>query len=131
MKRVIIKAPENTTLTALTVEQQTAIRSIFSQWVMPMPGTKANTGYTLIDAVVGDNFDPARISALGLPFTVMGMWQWGGASSPVELQALDATFINYLPATHTYNPITNAVLTTSPPVLHEPHRWAGWPEINL
>lgn len=132
MKRLIIKAPQDITLEALTVEQQTAIRSVFSQWTMPMPGTKPNTGYILIDAVVGDNFNPDDIAALGLPFTVFGLWQWPGSGPLTTIQALDPAFISYLPVTtHTYDPDTHAILTTTPPVLHEPHRWAGWPEINL
>lgn len=131
MKRVIIKAPENITLESLTEEQQLAISAVFAQWAMPMPGTQSSDGYILIDAVVGDNFDPTNIAALGLPFTVMGVWQWDGNNGLVELQALDVTFIDYLMDTHTYDSDTFAILTTTPPALHEPHRWSGWPEINL
>lgn len=131
MKRVIIKVPENTTLEALTQEQQAAIHSVFAQWAMPMPGTKIASESILIDTVVSDNFNPDAISTLGLPFTVMGMWQWSGSGALTEMQALDSSFINYLPDTHTYDLETFEILTTTPPVLHEPHKWAGWPEIQL
>lgn len=131
MKRIIIKAPEGITLEALSPEQQSAIQSVFTQFVLPMPRTKASAGSILIDAVVGDNFDPDSIAALDLPFTVFGLWQWDGSTALVELQALDVTFIAYLLDTHTYNPETFEILTTTPPILHEPHRWSGWPEILL
>jgi hypothetical protein len=131
MKRIIIKAPENITMGSLTVEQQTAIRAVFAQFVLPMPGTKSNNSYILIDAVVKDNFDPEHIAALGLPFEIFGLWQWDGINALSELHALDSTFINYLPDTHTYDTETFNILTTTAPVLHEPHRWSGWPAINL
>ena len=127
MKRIIIKTPATTTLESLTPEQQAAIRSVFTQFVLPMPGTKTNSGHILIDAVVGDNFNPDNI----LPFTIMGMWQWDGGDTLTELQPLDVSFIDFLPDTHTYAPDTFAILTTTPPVLHEPHRWGGWPEVVL
>lgn len=130
MKRIIIKTPATTTLEALTPEQQAAIQGVFSQWVMPMPGSQPAAGDILLDAVVADSFDPANIPLLGLPFTIMGAWQWDGASDLVELQPVDVSFITYLPDTHTYSE-QGEVLTTKAPVLHEPHRWSGWPEINL
>lgn len=130
MKRIILKVPETTALDSLSAEQQSAIHSVFAQWVMPMPGTKVNSGYVLLDAVVSDSFNPDNIITLDLPFIIMGMWQWDGRGL-TELQPLDASFIDYLPDTHTYDPETFEILTTTPPILHEPHRWAGWPEINL
>lgn len=126
MIRLIIAAPEALAIGELTEEQQIAIKSVFAQFAMPMPGTKTLSGYKLIDAVVADNFNPDSIAALGLPFTLLGQWQWDGRDSFSETQTLDSSFINYLPDTYTYDE-TGAILTTTAPELHEPHTWAGWP----
>lgn len=131
MKRVIIKTTEGMTLEGLTEVQQDAIRSVFAQWVIPMPGTKVYNSHILIDAVVQDNFDPSVIVPLNLPFEVIGLWQWDGVNDLVELQALDTSFINYLPDICTYNPDTMEVVTTTSPVLHECHRWSGWPGVTI
>lgn len=152
MKRLILTSPTGLTLDQLTAEQQAAISSVFAQYILPMPGTisygansftltspdpaateqvplpdviETFTGLSILDAVTSDNFTVESITTLGLPFTVMGMWQWSGlASEPlVELQALDPSFINYLPDT------TDADGVVTPPVLHVPNNWAGWPEV--
>lgn len=145
MKRLILTSPTGLSLDQLTPEQQSAIQSVFAQYILPMPGTisygtdiytitkpdpesteetplpdiiEVFTGLSILDAVTGDNFNPESIIALKLPFTVMGMWQWeGNADSPlVELQALDSSFINYLPLDS---------------ILHIPNNWVGWPEVIL
>jgi len=154
MKRLILTSPTGLTVDQLTPEQQAGISSVFAQYIMPMPGTisygtetytittpdpestteaplpdiiTVYTGLSILDATTTDNFTVEAITALGLPFTVMGMWQWeGNSDSPlVELQALDPSFINYLPDT------TDAEGNPVPPVLHIPNNWAGWPEVIL
>ena len=145
MKRLILTSPTGLTFDQLTPEQQAGISSVFAQYILPMPGTisygtetytittpdtdviETFTGLSILDATTTDNFTVESITTLGLPFTVMGMWEWSGnADSPlVELQALDPSFINYLPDTtgEDGNPV--------PPVLHIPNNWAGWPEVIL
>ena len=150
MKRLILTSP-----TGLTFDQLTpGISSVFAQYIMPMPGTinygtetyttttpdpesttetplpdiiEVYTGLSILDATTTDNFTVETITALGLPFTVMGMWEWPGNADDVlvELQALDPSFINYLPDTtdEDGNPV--------PPVLHIPNNWAGWPDVVL
>ena len=145
MKRLILTSPTGLTLDQLTPEQQAGISSVFAQYIMPMPGTisygansftltspdpdviETFTGLSILDAVTSDNFTVESITTLGLPFTVMGMWQWeGNADSPlVELQALDPSFINYLPDT------TDEDGVVTPPVLHIPNNWAGWAEVTI
>lgn len=151
MKRLILTSPTGLTLDQLTPEQQAGISSVFAQYILPMPGTisygtetytittpdpesttaaplpdiiEVYIGLSILDATTTDNFTVESITTLGLPFTVMGMWQGSGdADSPlVELQALDPSFINYLPDT------TDAEGNPVPPVLHIPNNWAGWPE---
>jgi len=154
MKRLILTSPTGLTVDQLTPEQQAGISSVFAQYIMPMPGTisygtetytittpdpestteaplpdiiTVYTGLSILDATTPDNFTVEAITALGLPFTVMGMWQWEGNANDalIELQALDPSFINYLPDTtdEDGNPV--------PPVLHIPNNWAGWPEVIL
>lgn len=122
MKRIIVKAPVGISLTALATDQQAAIRAAFVQFALPMPATRPSAGYFLIDALVADSFEVAAISRLGLPFDIVGLWQWDGRGQVVVLQVLDPDFIDYLPGTVDYGGQSHA------PVLHEPHRWAGWPE---
>jgi hypothetical protein len=131
MKRVIISTPEQITLEALTQEQQAAIHSVFTQYVQPMPGTTAANGNILIDAVTGDNFDPTVIPGLGLPFTVIGLWQWDGLNPnlTVEVALNEITLLSHLPSVKTYDFETGVALTETPAVLHEPHRFGGWPSI--
>ena len=154
MKRLILTNPTGLTFDQLTPEQQAGISSVFAQYILPMPGTisygteiyttttpdpestaevplpdiiEVYTGLSILDATTTDNFTVESITALGLPFTVMGMWEWSGSANDalVELQALDPSFINYLPDTtdEDGNPV--------PPVLHIPNNWAGWPEVTL
>ena len=154
MKRLILTSPTGLTLDQLTPEQQAGISSVFAQYIMPMPCTisygtetyttttpdpesttdaplpdiiEVYTGLSILDATTTDNFTVEAITALGLPFAVMGMWEWSGSANDalVELQALDPSFINYLPDTtdEDGNPV--------PPVLHIPNNWAGWPEVIL
>ena len=154
MKRLILTSPTGLTFDQLTAEQQAGISSVFAQYIMPMPGTisygtetyttttpdpvstteaplpdiiEVYTGLSILDATTTDNFTVEAITALGLPFTVMGMWEWSGNANDAlfELQALDPSFINYLPDTtdEDGNPV--------PPVLHIPNNWAGWPEVIL
>jgi hypothetical protein len=133
MKRVIISAPEAITFESLTTEQQEAIRSVFTQYVQPMPGTIPADGKILIDAVTGDNFNPANIQVLGLPFDIIGLWQWDGISEDtVEVQPLDdAILLAHLPSVKIFDFETGTVLSETPAVLHEPHRFSGWPPVNL
>jgi hypothetical protein len=154
MKRLILTSPTGLTFDQLTAEQQAGISSVFAQYIMPMPGTisygtetyttttpdpesttevplpdiiEVYTGLSILDATTTDNFTVEAITALGLPFTVMGIWEWSGNANDalIELQALDPSFINYLPDTtdEDGNPV--------PPVLHIPNNWAGWPEVTL
>jgi len=154
MKRLILTSPTGLTFDQLTPEQQAGISSVFAQYIMPMPGTisygtetyttttpdpestdeaplpdiiEVYTGLSILDATTTDNFTVESITALGLPFTVMGMWLWEGNANDtlIELQALAPSFINYLPDTtdEDGNPV--------PPVLHIPNNWAGWPEVIL
>lgn len=144
MKRLILTSPTGLTFDQLTPEQQAGISSVFAQYIMPMPGTISYgtetyttttpdpestmyTGLSILDATTTDNFTVEAITALGLPFTVMGIWEWSGNANDalIELQPLDPSFINYLPDTtdEDGNPV--------PPVLHIPNNWAGWPEVTL
>ena len=154
MKRLILTSPTGLTFDQLTPEQQAGISSVFAQYIMPMPGTisygtetytittpdpesttevplpdiiEVYTGLSILDATTTDNFTVEAITALGLPFTVMGIWEWSGSANDalIELQALDPSFINYLPDTtdEDGNPV--------PPVKHIPNNWAGWPEVIL
>ena len=158
MKRLILTAPTGLTLDQLTPEQQEAIQSVFAQYTLPMPGTKSFgdstytitrpdpqstfeaplpdvievfTSLSILDAITADNFNPDVLIPLGLPFGILGMWQWDGSSDVlVELQPLLGEFINYLPDAHTYDDEGNVVSTTAP-TLHIPHGWCGWPMVQL
>lgn len=131
MKRVILSIPEGTTLESLTVEQQVAIRSVFGQFSLPMPGTIPFNLRVLCDAVTADNFDPSVMPGLGIDWPVVGLWQWDGANAPVELQALDSgTLLAHLPDVVTYNE-AGEIVSTLPPTLHVPHIWAGWPAVEV
>jgi len=136
MKRLILTSPTGLTFDQLTPEQQAGISSVFAQYILPMPGTisygtetytitipdtdvlETFTGLSILDAVTSDNFTVESITTLGLPFTVMGMWQWLGNANEgfIRSSALDPSFINYLPEDS---------------VLHIPNNWAGWPEVIL
>jgi hypothetical protein len=154
MKRLILTSPTGLTFDQLTPEQQAGISSVFAQYIMPMPGTisygtetytittpdpestteaplpdiiEVYTGLSILDATTTDNFTVESITTLGLPFTLMGMWEWEGYADAgfIRSSALDPSFINYLPDTtdEDGNPV--------PPVLHIPNNWAGWPEVIL
>ena len=152
MKRLILTSPTGLTFDQLTPEQQAGVSSMFAQYIVPMPGTlsygtetytittpdpestteaplpdiiEVYTGLSILDATTSVTVEV--IEALGLPFTVMGMWEWSGNADDalIELQELNPSFINYLPDTtdEDGNPV--------PPVLHIPNNWAGWAEVTL
>lgn len=98
MKRIIFKVPEALEFTALTADQQAAIARVLGQYSMPMAGTVATGGFKLVDAIADDTFNPANIVTLGLPFTIMGMWQW-------DLKPATTT--------STIDPVTQAITTTT------------------
>lgn len=132
MKRIILTCPSGLTFDQLTQEQQDAVNSVFAQYVMPIPGTKEFNGKILIDAVTGDNFDPATIQPLGLPFEVIANYQWDGVSTTYNeiITALDSNlFLSYLEDIKEYDSEGNLVSSTAPTVAFEPHRFGGWPAI--
>lgn len=127
MKRAILRIPEGVRYEILDPDQQAAIDSVFARFVLPMPGTRPAEGYELVDGLTGDNFDPAVMPGLGMPWAVLGMWQWPGQGPLVTLQPLDAeALLAHLPPTHDYDDGGN-IIATYPPVLHMPHAWGGWP----
>lgn len=129
MKRLIMKAPEGLSFEALTEEQQVAITKVFAQYTMPMPSTRAYKGKIIIDAVVADNFDPAAIGQLNLPFELIAMWTWDTVGDLVEVIALTNDFINYLADDTSLNDSGNVVLSR-PTALSIPASWQGWPIIG-
>ena len=132
MIRVILKAPASIQIGSLTTDQQQAINDVFARYVMPMPGTKESAGYKLIDAIVNDSFNPENIAILGLPFEILGQWLWDGESSSLyEAHTISDSFIDFLPDNITYDLETGEQSSSIAPSMHEPHKWAGWPEITF
>ena len=113
--RILMLVPEGLTLDALSSEQQAAIASVLGQYVLPMIGTIPNAGRVVLDGVAADNFDASTIPLLGLPFEVIGQWKEDGT---VIVPFDDEKFLAHLPDPE-----------EGDKVLHEPHRWAGWPEL--
>lgn len=111
MKRVILSALASLDWDDLTEGQQAAITGVFGEYVMPMPGTVEHVGQKIIDAITLDSFDPANIQILGLPFIVLGLWQFDGTVL-TEMEALNEVFYNYVAS-------NNRLI---------PHSWAGWPQ---
>lgn len=126
MKRIIVRKPVAFTPESLSPEQQDGIARVFTQWLI-MPGTIAHDGYDLIDGVVGDNFEVSALDDLGLPFEIVGLWQWDGVGDLVTLVPLNGEImLQHLPDTHDYDDEGN-VIATYPPTLHLPANWSGWP----
>lgn len=112
--RVILRVPTALEVSSLSAEQQQAIQSVFGQFVMPMPGTVNTGSWKLADAVTLDTFEPERMALYGMNWPIVGMWNDLGES----LLPFDtAAFMQHLPEPD----------DGSEKVLHEPHRWAGWP----
>lgn len=115
--RVLFLIPEGLTFDMLTPEQQAAIRSVLGQFVLPMPSTIPFGGKVVCDGLAAENFDPSTLGPLGLPFEIIGLWEFDGENA-IEVVPLNETaFMAHLPLDE------NGV----PQPLHEPHRWSGWP----
>jgi hypothetical protein len=125
MKRLIVSAPADFTTDDLTSEQLAGLNAVRSQYVQPMPGTVEYNGRILIDTTMTDNFDPAAVGELGLPFEPLGLWYWDGTTSMVTQIPLDPAYIHYLAPTQDEegNPL--------PPAPGLPHNWAGWPSVGV
>lgn len=130
MKRLIVSAPSNITFDDLTTEQKLGLEAVMANYVQPMPGTKSHDNKIIIDCVMQDNFDPVAITDLGLPFEIMGYWDWNGSDNVETIIPLSPDFIQYLPNRITYDEQGNE-LESFPPVLHIPHTWAGWKAITV
>ncbi len=116
--RVLFLIPEGLTFDMLTPEQQAAIQSVFGQFVLPMPDTIPANNKVVCDGLAADNFDPSTLGPLGLPFEIIGLWEWDGADYINEVVPIDAVaFMAHLPLDE----------NGDPQPLHEPHRWSGWP----
>lgn len=115
--RVLLLIPEGTTFDSLTIEQQEAIAGVLGQYRLPMPGTVPALGKVVCDCLAASNFDPATMPGLGLgDWEIIGMWKDDGT---VVIPLDEVKFIARLPLTE----------LMTPPPLHEPHRWAGWPQL--
>jgi hypothetical protein len=112
--RVLLLIPEGLSFDLLSQEQQSAIQGVFGQYVLPMPGTIPHDGLVLCDAVVDESFNPADMGDLGLDWPLVGIFDEAGS---VVMPLDEAAFMARLPAPD-----------TGDKVLHEPHRWAGWPK---
>lgn len=132
MKRAILRLPEGENLDTLLPEQIAALQSVNAQFVLPMPGTVPADGFHLVDGVAGDNFDPAVMPSLGMPWEVVGLWQWDGQAREVlALTPLNGeTLLRHLPPTYEYDEDGN-VTRELPPALHLPHAIAGWPQVPI
>lgn len=129
MKRAIYSIPAGTTVESLTPEQQAAIAGVFAQFVNPQPGTSVFEDRQIVDGVVGDNFDPTVLEALGMEdWTLMGLWQWDGTGALVTIQPLDLDdYMQYVPDVVQYDDDGN-VAGASPAERRIQHSWAGWPK---
>ncbi len=129
-KRVLLLIPEALEFSLLSEEQQAAINSVFGQFVMPMPGTEIIGGFKICDALTTDSFNPDNMALYGLDWTIIGMWGWDGKGQIQELIAFDdVDFLSRLSPIREYDENGN-VTSQSPALLHEPHRWSGWPGIE-
>lgn len=131
MKRVIFIAPKNTKYTYFTSEQQQAIRSVFGQYVIPVPNTRAVDNKILIDATTTDNFNPDNMRALGFDWELVGMWQMDNTGVQIEIIAPNITAISerQIPIPDTYDEY-GGVTSTRLAKLSEFHNWAGWEKIG-
>lgn len=126
MKRLILAIPEGLTFDQLAPEQQYAVNSVFGQFVLPMPGTRPANGKQIVDAVAADNFDPAAIGELGLPFEILAYWQWDGSTLDTILPLDEAAWLPFLPDVPVLDE-QGEQTGVMPPMFHIPHGWAGWP----
>ncbi len=116
--RVLFLIPEGLTFDMLTDEKKAAIQSVLGQFVLPMPSTIPFGGKVVCDGLAAENFDPSTLGPLGLPFDIIGLWEWDGAEYINEVVPINAAeFIARLPLDE----------NGDPQPLHEPHRWSGWP----
>lgn len=96
----------------LQPEQQAAINSVFGQYVLPMPGTLPADGLVICDALTASNFKPEVMGEYGIGWPIIGMWNYEGNT----VVSLDKDELQKrLPEGG---------------LLHEPHRWSGWPKIK-
>lgn len=131
MKRTICAITAGVRWNDLTLEQQEAISRVYTQYVLPMPGTQVHAGLELVDGLVDDAFDPGVIADLGLPLTVLAIYHWDGHAAEltpiVPLTAAD--LLPYLPDVPVYDGEGNQTGTV-PATPHVPMNWAGWPQIQ-
>ncbi len=121
MKRLWLLIPETLDFAELPQAQQAAINSVFGQYVKPMPGTTALSGLVLCDALVADDFDEPTMRSLGIDWPIVGQWmQDGTVLTEPDTAALLARLVPML--------VDDVPV---PATLHEPHRFAGWPEVVL
>lgn len=107
MIRLIISVPNT---------QIENISTIFSQYLLPMPGTIEYNENFVLDAIVNNDFS-IQEKLQNIPQAViLGQWSWNGVSDELNtIIGLDSSFINYLPQDS---------------ILQIPNNWAGWPVLG-
>jgi len=123
--RILLLIPEGLTFDMLTQEQQTAINSVFGEYTLPMVGTIAANGKVICDALALNTFNPVAMVEVGLPFEIIGMWDFQGTALTTFNEA---EFMARLPETPIMDE-SGFQIGSAPAVLHEPCSWGGWPRV--
>jgi len=114
MIRLILSLPENIAQTTQEDQPVSAIQTIFSNYILPMPNTIAYNNTIILDAIVQDDFNTNALDTLNIAYTILAKYKWNGISTEMTtIIPLSQDFINYLPQDSTLN---------------IPNNWAGWPE---
>ena len=129
MKRILLLIPEALDFEMLAPEQQQAISNIFGSFQMPMPQTKPYNGFKLCDATTADNFDHTVMADYGMPWEILGMWQWDGKSDSLKVivPLNEEKYISYLMPEWVEH--EDGTCTQLPPRLREVANRCGWPSI--
>ena len=129
MKRVMFLSPKGLMHGGLTASDKSAISQIFDTMVINVPETDVFGGKVLIDSIVPDEFSEKELKDAGFNFTIIGIWQWDGINDIKELMPFDSgKLFERLKPKNNYDG-DGEVISTTPAILHEPHKFAGWPNL--
>lgn len=119
--RILLIVPEAFRVKNLSAANKAKIDGAVERHVFPMPLTQAVNGEVVLDAIVNDTFVKTSIPNGA---ELIGAWDEKGR----EIVPLNGErFLPFLPPTYSLNDKDEVIET--PAVLHEPHKWAGWPDI--
>jgi hypothetical protein len=123
---------EGTSWENLSDPQKEAILGVKGEYpkTVRMAGTLPRNGKVILDTLMDPTFRPEIMDQLGFNWEILGQWRYDFDTEELEtIVPLDEQrYLDFLPEVKQYDE-DGAVISSSPPVLKQTHKWQGMPDL--